>query len=214
MDGGFESRTEAQANGWQTAGGTVVAQTADTAAVEGTHYARTWHNQTLYTTFNVVGGRAVTIRLNARAVRVEDLPRHETDRRPVHIGSRGGPAFPQGRQPGQWAGIATRARLGRTLLARGPAISCTEGFDHVRIPIGWHHYTGPAPEYHISADIFARADQLVNGGLREGLAVMINIHHFDDFTSDPKGQTARFLAIWRPGRRTLREAPMRWHSSC
>ena len=25
---------------------------------------------------------------------------------------------------------------------------------------------------------------------------MINIHHFDDFTTDPKGQTPKFLAIW------------------
>ena len=36
-----------------------------------------------------------------------------------------------------------------------------------------------------------------NAGLREGLAVLINIHHFDDFTSNPKEQTPRFLAIWR-----------------
>ena len=29
-----------------------------------------------------------------------------------------------------------------------------------------------------------------------GLGVIINIHHFDDFTTDPKGQTPKFLAIW------------------
>ena len=46
-------------------------------------------------------------------------------------------------------------------------------------------------------EIFARADELVQAGLRQGLGVIINIHHFDDFTTDPKGQTARFLAIWR-----------------
>ena len=26
--------------------------------------------------------------------------------------------------------------------------------------------------------------------------MIINIHHFDDFTTDPKGQTPKFLAIW------------------
>ncbi len=72
-----------------------------------------------------------------------------------------------------------------------------EGFDHVRIPIGWHHYTGPGPDFRLKPEIFARADELVQAGLRQGLGVIINIHHFDDFTTDPKGQTARFLAIWR-----------------
>ena len=58
-DGGFESRHRT-GPGWQSGGGTVVAQSADVPAVEGTHYARTWHNQTLFTTFNVVGGQPVT----------------------------------------------------------------------------------------------------------------------------------------------------------
>ena len=71
--GGFE-RTRGD---WPTAGGAgavpLIGQTSDVAAVEGTHYARTWHNQTLFTTFDVAGGRAVTIRLQARAVRVDGL---------------------------------------------------------------------------------------------------------------------------------------------
>src|SRR5882762_1726200 len=29
-----------------------------------------------------------------------------------------------------------------------------EGFDHVRLPIAWHHYTGPAPDFKLSDDIF------------------------------------------------------------
>src|SRR5688572_29890307 len=36
-----------------------------------------------------------------------------------------------------------------------------EGFDHVRIPVGWHHYTGPAPEFRLSPEIFGKADLLV-----------------------------------------------------
>ncbi len=83
----------------------------------------------------------------------------------------------------------------------------TEGFDHVRIPIGWHHYTGPGPEFRIRPEIFVRADELVNAGLREGLAVMINVHHFDDFTSNPEGQTPRFLAIWRQVAEHYQKAP-------
>lgn len=72
-----------------------------------------------------------------------------------------------------------------------------EGFDHVRVPIGWNHYTGPAPEFALSPEIFARADFVVTNALANKLAVMINIHGFDAFTSDPTNQTEKFLAIWR-----------------
>jgi endoglucanase len=72
-----------------------------------------------------------------------------------------------------------------------------EGFDHVRVPIGWHHYTGPGPDFTLSSEIFARTDFVVNSALKTGLAVIINIHHFDALTTEPAGQTERFLAIWR-----------------
>ena len=72
-----------------------------------------------------------------------------------------------------------------------------EGFDHVRVPIGWQHYTGDGPEFALSKDIFAKADFIVTNALASGLAVLVNIHHFDKFTSDPAGQTDKFLALWR-----------------
>ncbi len=77
------------------------------------------------------------------------------------------------------------------------ALMRAEGFDHVRVPIGWHHYTGAGPDYAISPEIFARADFVVTNALASGLAVLINIHHFDAFTTDPAAQTDKFLAIWR-----------------
>jgi endoglucanase len=72
-----------------------------------------------------------------------------------------------------------------------------EGFDHVRIPVGWHHYTGPAPEFKLSPDIFAKVDHLVTNALAIGLNVIINIHHFDSFTSNPDQHANQFHAIWR-----------------
>ena len=107
--------------------------------------------------------------------------------------------------------MAWKHRPGKTGASTIRPMTCdimrTEGFDHVRIPVGWHHYTGPGPDFRIRPEIFARADELVNAGLHEGLGVMINIHHFDDFTSDPKGQTARFLAIWRQVAEHYAKAP-------
>ena len=72
-----------------------------------------------------------------------------------------------------------------------------EGFDHVRVPIGWQHYAGPAPDYTLSPVIFDRVDFVVTNALANDLAVMINIHHFDELDNDPTGTTDEFLKIWQ-----------------
>lgn len=72
-----------------------------------------------------------------------------------------------------------------------------EGFDHVRLPIAWSHYAGPGPEFRLSAEIFGKVDFLVTNAMAHHLAVIVNIHHFDDFTSDPAGQKEKLYALWR-----------------
>ncbi len=72
-----------------------------------------------------------------------------------------------------------------------------EGFDHVRVPIGWHHFTGAAPEFALMPVIFSRVDFIVTNCLKNRLAVMINIHHFDELDRDPAMAKGEFLAIWR-----------------
>ncbi|HSY74236.1 MAG TPA: glycoside hydrolase family 5 protein [Dongiaceae bacterium] len=72
-----------------------------------------------------------------------------------------------------------------------------EGFDHVRVPVGWHHYAGPAPDYKLSPEIFARVDFVVTNALKNKLAVMINIHHFNELDNEPTNTADEFLAIWR-----------------
>jgi endoglucanase len=72
-----------------------------------------------------------------------------------------------------------------------------EGFDHVRVPIGWHQYAGPAPDYTIEPEIFSLADFAVTNALKNKLAVLINLHHFNALDQDPTNATPEFLAIWR-----------------
>ena len=86
---------------------------------------------------------------------------------------------------------------GVTVSAEEFALMKHEGFDHVRVPVGWHHYAGPGPEFELSPGIFSRADFVVTNALASGLAVLINIHHFNELDRDPAGSTEEFLAIWR-----------------
>ena len=72
-----------------------------------------------------------------------------------------------------------------------------EGFDHVRVPIGWHRYAGAAPDFTLSPEIFSKVDFVVTNSLSNHLAVMINIHHFDTLDKDPVAATDEFIKIWR-----------------
>jgi endoglucanase len=72
-----------------------------------------------------------------------------------------------------------------------------EGFDHVRVPVGWHRYAGPAPDFTLSPEIFGKVDFVVTNALKNKLAVMINIHHFNAMDKDPAAATEQFVAMWR-----------------
>ena len=86
---------------------------------------------------------------------------------------------------------------GVTVSADEFALMRAEGFDHVRVPVGWHHYAGPAPDFTLSPEIFSRVDFVVTNALKNKLAVMINIHHFDELDTNPAVATDEFLKIWR-----------------
>ncbi len=82
-----------------------------------------------------------------------------------------------------------------------------EGFDHIRLPTGWAYYVGPAPDYAIGGDIFQRADAIVTNAVALGLGVIINIHGFDAFTTDPAANREEFFAIWRQVAAHYADAP-------
>ncbi len=105
--------------------------------------------------------------------------------------------FQRGANLGNYLEVPRGQDWGVRVSADEFATMRAEGFDHVRIPCGWHHYAGPAPEFKLSDDIFAKADFCVTNALAAKLNVLINIHHFDAFTSDPTNQTEKFIAVWK-----------------
>ena len=84
-----------------------------------------------------------------------------------------------------------------------------EGFDHVRVPVGWHQYAGPGPDYKLEPEIFDLADFVVTNALNNKLAVLINLHHFNALDQDPAAATPEFLAIWRQVADHYRQFPPR-----
>ncbi len=70
------------------------------------------------------------------------------------------------------------------------------GFNSVRIPIRWSAHTTSAAPYMIDIYFISRVDQVVRQALAHELAVVINVHHYQEIMSDPAGEKDRFLAIW------------------
>jgi endoglucanase len=192
-NGSFESVN----SGWMSNGGTILRQTTEVPAVSGAHYGKTWHNQTLFATLKVRAGEPVTILAHARAARPEgfrEMKRITRTDTPAHQAAR---HFLRGANLGNGLEAPPGQNWGLTYTAQDLLHIKAEGFDHIRIPVGWHHYAGPGPDYRLKPEIYRKVDTLVTPALRDGLNVLINIHHFDEFTSDPGSQSAKFYAIWR-----------------
>ena len=70
------------------------------------------------------------------------------------------------------------------------------GFQSVRIPIRWSAHTSVNSPYSIDKEFLQRVDQVVGWALDQDLAVIINIHHFNELMDEPNQQKQKFLSIW------------------
>jgi endoglucanase len=71
------------------------------------------------------------------------------------------------------------------------------GFNSVRIPIRWSAHAGDKAPFTIDADFLKRIDWAVEQGLSRELVVIVNVHHFDEFYSDPDKHEAKLLGLWK-----------------
>ena len=70
------------------------------------------------------------------------------------------------------------------------------GFNSVRIPIRWSAHSTEEPPYQIDTGFFSRIDWAINLALSNDLAVIINIHHFQEIMIEPEQNLEKFLALW------------------
>ncbi|MFL7810573.1 MAG: glycoside hydrolase family 5 protein, partial [Anaerolineae bacterium] len=71
------------------------------------------------------------------------------------------------------------------------------GFDTVRVPIRWSAHAMDEPPYTIDEAFFQRIDWVIENALSNGLNVVIDIHHYDEFVEVPGTHKERFIAMWR-----------------
>lgn len=81
------------------------------------------------------------------------------------------------------------------------------GFNSVRIPIRWSAHTGTNSPYTIDEEFLQRVHQVVNRAVEQDLAVIINIHHFNELMEEPTQHKQEFLSIWDQVGRSFMDYP-------
>lgn len=71
-----------------------------------------------------------------------------------------------------------------------------KGFNSIRVPIKWSNHAEANSPYKIDDAFIKRIDWVIDQAVLNGLAVIINIHHYDEMMTDPETHKPRFLAIW------------------
>jgi hypothetical protein len=71
-----------------------------------------------------------------------------------------------------------------------------KGFDTIRLPVNWADRAGNTAPYTIDANFMAEVDNVIHQALKNGLKVILNVHHFRQFDVNPSGQQAKLDAMW------------------
>lgn len=99
---------------------------------------------------------------------------------------------------GDW-GRAFRDADMRAIAARG--------FTGVRIPARFSAHAGTAPPYTIDPAFLRRVRHVVDQATANGIAAIVDMHHYEELFSYPTGQKDRFAAMWRQIASTFQDAP-------
>ncbi|HAV65056.1 MAG TPA: hypothetical protein DCY13_22135, partial [Verrucomicrobiales bacterium] len=196
LNGSFETVAGTIPNHWTRTGSDAASESGPVTPVEGSRYARTWHNSVLRQNIPVTGGQVVTLRFFSRAhtpAGFTDMKRIQDPNSPAHQARL---KFMRGVNLGNYLEAPAGQNWGQTYSEADFIQIRAEGFDHVRLPARWNDYTGPAPDFTISETFALKVDALVDHALNHGLAALVNIHHFDEFTTDPVAETQKFYRIW------------------
>lgn len=81
------------------------------------------------------------------------------------------------------------------------------GFDSIRLPVRWDTHMAKRAPYAVDPAYMNRVAQLVSEAQAEGLGVVLDVHHYDDLTENPRSEARRFYALWEQIAARFADAP-------
>jgi endoglucanase len=88
---------------------------------------------------------------------------------------------------GEW-GVTLEADYFRTIKEAG--------FATVRLPICWSAHAEPKAPFTIDPKFAERIDWAVDQATRNGLSIIVNVHHYDGMDADPDKHLPRLVRLW------------------
>ncbi len=71
------------------------------------------------------------------------------------------------------------------------------GFTAVRLPVRWSAHALKEAPYTIEPAFFQRMDHVINQAMSQDLAVIVNMHHYEEIALDLDAHQKRFIALWQ-----------------
>ncbi len=81
------------------------------------------------------------------------------------------------------------------------------GFDSVRLPVKWSAHAGKSAPYLIEESFAKRVDWAIDQALKNGLNIVVNVHHYDEMDKTPDLKLPRLMAIWSQIGRRIKDRP-------
>ena len=198
-NGGFEQTSATGPAAWTAPWAPYPAADAWPLAAEamaGRKLAATWHNRPLSQQLQVKAGRPVTLTLHAKAATPPDfvVPKALGSDTPAHRALR---RMKRGVNLGNGWEAPPASGWGQRFTTADIDAIAAQGFDHIRVPVAWHFYLKQgATGWEISPALMADLEPVLRRALEKNLTVMLNWHHFDDFTTAPAAHLDRFVGVW------------------
>lgn len=118
-----------------------------------------------------------------------------------------GIAISRGINLGNWLEAPTPGEWGVSIEPWHFSSIRQAGFDSVRIPVRFSAHASPHPPYSLDPVFMQLVDDAIQQGLRNGLNVILDFHHYEQIMEAPAEHTERFLAIWQQLAERYQEAP-------
>ncbi|MSR80219.1 MAG: hypothetical protein EXS11_05775 [Gemmataceae bacterium] len=81
------------------------------------------------------------------------------------------------------------------------------GFDSVRLPIKWSAHAAKSAPYLIEETFAKRVDWAIEQALKNGLNIVVNVHHYDEMDKRLDLELPRLLAIWSQMGKRIQNRP-------
>ncbi|MEO5915130.1 MAG: glycoside hydrolase family 5 protein [Luteolibacter sp.] len=180
---------------------------AKATPLQGSAVAASWQNRTLSQTLQVKAGQKVTLRLHAMAATLPDFvaPKLLGQNTPAHQALS---KIKRGMNLGNCWDAPPPYSWGIRYTTEDIDRIAAQGFDHIRVPVAWSYNLKPNGDgYEVDPAILTDLEPVLRRAIEKGMRVLLDWHHFDDLTTNPEANRARFVASWEAIARHFKSWP-------